>query len=488
MLQPPLSGHVSSTSDENCTLPPPASGLLDECYLQMRAELRKQKVDKAEAEIMTPRQERTTRQPEPKEHNELPTEHDALSHLMGCLGWRGLSAAAPVCSSWREAARDKLQEWAVLSHTRITGGAGYAPGQFSSATTLLETASHGVVILDAGNRRIQVMPAAGQACRVIDALVQPEEEIAARESSIDTLTAIASSTAVGSEAVAAAARAYAVGRSQSRNPTNAELLLARHNGRVPVPASAMGLATDDEGKSVLLGLSVEGRRISSGGFSRDAKREPSSGQILRVRLSDGALLGASGTPHTPAAKWLCKPAGLAVACELNTLFVSDAEFNCIRLLDTTSLQPRDGLLAHEFTIGHGDGLSKPHGLAIGGAERDALYVCDRMNHRLVAFTLAGERLHTIGDRRGDLPGRFSEPVGVVATEWRLYVAESAGRRLQVLSLIGEPMQVLKMPGERPLRSLALAQAPAFGKMRLWASADQGGLHLVTVGTAALAPP
>ena len=111
-----------------------------------------------------------------------------------------------------------------------------------------------------------------------------------------------------------------------------------------------------------------------------------------------------------------------------------------------------------------------------------------MNHRLAVYTLAGEKLRTIGDRKGDLPGRFSEPVGVAATEWRLYVAESAGRRLQVLSLSGQPLQVLKLPGERPLRSLALAQAPAFGKMRLWASAEQGGLHLVAVGTAALAPP
>ena len=348
----------------------PAS--LDECYLQMRAEMRKQKVDKAEAEIMSPRAPQRKAAICQPEHEELPTEHDALSYLMGCLGMRGLSAAAPVCRSWRDAARAKLQEWAVLSPIRVTGGAGYAPGQFSSATTLLETASHGVVVIDAGNRRLQVLPAIGQAYRVIDALVPPEEETAARENSIERLTALASSTAagsstaVGSAAVTAAARAYAVGRSQSREPTSAEMLLSKHNGRVPIPASAMGLATDDEGRSVLLGLSVEGRCISSEGFSRGApKRAPSSGQILRVRLSDCALLGASGTPHTPAAKGLRKPAGLAVASKLHTLFVSDSEANCVRLLDAASLQPPAGLSSEETTIGNGDGLSKPHGLAIG---------------------------------------------------------------------------------------------------------------------------
>ena len=111
-----------------------------------------------------------------------------------------------------------------------------------------------------------------------------------------------------------------------------------------------------------------------------------------------------------------------------------------------------------------------------------------MNHRLVVYSLAGEHRCTIGDLRGRIPGRFSEPVGVVASQWRLFVAEAAGRRLQVLSLSGEPLQVLKLPGDRPLRSLALEPPPVFGKTRLWATSDNGGLHLVAVCTAALAPP
>ena len=48
--------------------------------------------------------------------------------------------------------------------------------------------------------------------------------------------------------------------------------------------------------------------------------------------------------------------------------------------------------------------------------------------------------------RGHLPGQFLQPVGVSLAHGRLYVCEGEGRRLQVLSLHGESLQVLQMPG------------------------------------------
>jgi hypothetical protein len=50
------------------------------------------------------------------------------------------------------------------------------------------------------------------------------------------------------------------------------------------------------------------------------------------------------------------------------------------------------------------------------------------------------------DRPGDAPGEFCEPMGVALMHELLFVAEFAGKRVQVLTKDGEPLEVVPMPG------------------------------------------
>ena len=53
------------------------------------------------------------------------------------------------------------------------------------------------------------------------------------------------------------------------------------------------------------------------------------------------------------------------------------------------------------------------------------------------------------------PGEFDCPFGVAVAHGRLYVSERRGQRIQVLSLDGEPLQVIESPDGRPLGRLCV---------------------------------
>ena len=246
---------------------------------------------------------------------------------------------------------------------------------------------------------------------------------------------------------------------------------------------------------MLLALSVEGPILRTLGFGEHVERGPRSGQLLRIRLDDDVLLHASAIPHTPAAeigqmKSLGQPSGLATCA--GRVYVADADKDCVHILDALSLRRPAGLSPAEAVIGsrgtaRGNSLllRQPHGLAVS-ASAQHLYVCDRAQHRVCVYSLGGAPVRCFG-RKGRRPGEFSEPVAIALGRWRVYVAE--GRRLQVLSLLGKPLQALMLPGLSPLRGLALSGEAAFGSaQRLFVSVGRGGLHVVNVGTAALAPP
>ena len=61
-----------------------------------------------------------------------------------------------------------------------------------------------------------------------------------------------------------------------------------------------------------------------------------------------------------------------------------------------------------------------------------------------------------GDERvGSAPGEFNEPAGVAIGHGRLYVSERTGRRIQVLTLEGEPLHVVASPDGQPLGGLCV---------------------------------
>ena len=112
-------------------------------------------------------------------------------------------------------------------------------------------------------------------------------------------------------------------------------------------------------------------------------------------------------------------------------------------LDAHSLQPR-------YRFGKSL-LNDARGLAVVGEE---LFVCDMKNNRLQVFSLAGEH-------RRSITGEWKRPASLCVVKDRVYLIESCdiadddplneiqtrGRRIFVLSLQGDTLQVYPIPIE-----------------------------------------
>ena len=96
----------------------------------------------------------------------------------------------------------------------------------------------------------------------------------------------------------------------------------------------------------------------------------------------------------------------------------------------------------------------PSGIAVS-AEGE-VFVCDRYNHRVQAFSsTGGELLRVLGSgERSEAPGSCCACAG-----GRLYVSEWHGHRIQVLTPRGEPLQVVKVPRAECYGGLFFLPAP-----------------------------
>ena len=122
-------------------------------------------------------------------------------------------------------------------------------------------------------------------------------------------------------------------------------------------------------------------------------------------------------------------------------------------------------------------LRAPRSLTVHG---DLVYVADTSNHRIQVYQLSDARhVRSIGrtgqapywgddnehdeiwapyaeeERIGSAPGEFNQPWGVAVGHGRLYVSEQTGRRIQVLTLEGEPLHVVASPDGEPLGGLCV---------------------------------
>lgn len=101
----------------------------------------------------------------------------------------------------------------------------------------------------------------------------------------------------------------------------------------------------------------------------------------------------------------------------------------------------------------GDGPSEFRqvgGLAVCNGE---LFVCDVRNHRVQAFVAETGAFARAFGSKGERPGQFRRPSAIAAVRGssstthgahRLVVAEMTGKRLQVLTLMGAPLQLLSL--------------------------------------------
>jgi predicted membrane-bound mannosyltransferase/sugar lactone lactonase YvrE len=125
------------------------------------------------------------------------------------------------------------------------------------------------------------------------------------------------------------------------------------------------------------------------------------------------------------------------------------------------------------------GLAGPRGLALDGDGN--LYIADALNHRIVALDPAGKIRLTLGSASTTVeelapPGTFSEPWGVaVAEDGTIFVADTWNHRVQAFTAAGE---FITMWGYRDINASADPEA-FFGPRNLAVLGDE--LYVVDTG-------
>ncbi len=123
---------------------------------------------------------------------------------------------------------------------------------------------------------------------------------------------------------------------------------------------------------------------------------------------------------------LQNPIGVAVDGS-NYLYVSDADLNRVFVFDPKGRWAR--------TIGNDEEIKRISGIAIDRV-LERLYVVDTMGHRLLVYSLSGEKTGIIG-KRGIEDGEFNFPTyATVGSGGHLYVADSLNFRVQVFDRDG----------------------------------------------------
>jgi len=89
-----------------------------------------------------------------------------------------------------------------------------------------------------------------------------------------------------------------------------------------------------------------------------------------------------------------------------------------------------------------------HSVGLWRVEKSAGSVKVRLERLLGKKVAVADRVNQFTIRAGDAPGEFQEPCGVALSDELLLVAERAGKRVQVLTKKGEPLQVLSLGGYR----------------------------------------
>ena len=154
-----------------------------------------------------------------------------------------------------------------------------------------------------------------------------------------------------------------------------------------------------------------------------------------------ALGGGASEPLAPSASSEAGafefPEGLALLD--GSLYVADCNHHRVVLLDPTTLAQL-GAFGEQ---GAAPASSSTRRASLGDDQLRLLAVADSQNHRVQLFEPGGA-WSVIGGQ-GCAPG-CSPPCGVAVASIGLVVAEDTGRRLQLLTLSGEPRQVLRVPG------------------------------------------
>ena len=236
--------------------------------------------------------------------------------------------------------------------------------------------------------------------------------------------------------------------------------------------------------------------------------ENDSKSLVKAQLQDGERLcdvEFNEGSLTFDVEWEQQPVDLAIAGDALLVLCRDeysGAYGRVVVLDVDT-----GALRYCFggEIGTAEELRGPESLA---AEEGLVYVADRYNHQVKVFRLAdgtGTLVRTFGrqgippeidrecpywsidasqdedfvypddPRAGSGPGEFNQPFGVVVGKGRLYVSESAGRRIQILNLPdGEPLHIVRSPDGFGLAGLCITALPDGTGARVWCAGEYWG--------------
>jgi len=159
-------------------------------------------------------------------------------------------------------------------------------------------------------------------------------------------------------------------------------------------------------------------------------------EVRKLRVDSGSTLCSVGAGQGDGDGQLRGPEGLTLA--ENTLFVCDQHNHRVVAFDATELTFAFSFGRH----GSGDGeLCFPRGLSARDGDPELL-VADTDNDRISIFDRASGAFVRVIGSRGEAPGQFLSPDACINNGKLLLVAEFLGKRIQVLTRLGGPLQVV----------------------------------------------
>ena len=239
---------------------------------------------------------------------------------------------------------------------------------------------------------------------------------------------------------------------------------------VEIPNSdGLAWAIENDDCNVILIRLTDGRRLRDIDFEQPDEIRPHS-QILPL----------SGQ----------QPRDLAIAGDALLVLCADDQWVYGRVV---VLDVNTGAFRYCFAgeVGTAEELRDPESFAVAG---DLVYIPEKYNHQVKVFRI-GEGTWTLvrtfgragtppevdeddpywnnvypydDPRIGAGPGEFNEPWGIAVGKRCLYVSESSGARIQVLSLPdGEPMHIVRSPDGLDLTGMCFTAFPDGTGARVW---------------------
>ncbi len=357
-----------------------------------------------------------------------------LSLITELLGMRAFGALSEVCTAWYDGVSDKEEEWAVLS-VKMGGGLGLgtgpATGQLDLPTYADVVPGNSVCVCDSGNARLVAFSPKGR--------VKGELSLGrgTRAGSLSMPCSVICDSSSRSLFVLLSDGALLKFR-VLHGPAGSSVKFERVD-----PHAAKAKSASSRGGAAAAAAGSRGSWECTNCTYLHTGSEASSRKCLRCEQP---------RPTTSALEALVEaPEGCAMLGK--TLFVACARWHRVVAFDMDTLQPLRSFGTHGRGLGQ---LRCPQGMAAlqGTPEQQELYVADMHNDRIAIFSPQGACLGEMGFR-GHGPGQFIYPRGVAILRDELVVVAER-QRVQVLTLLGQPRQVLRVPGAERLAGLCTA--------------------------------